>query len=180
MLTCFRELLSRLPCEGDAPHSDRSAAHLGSTWLIHAGPSCHLLQEAEQRRREQAAKSRQFTLGKIAYGKGLYPESRALLEQALNQEGPFSKLGGEIQLWLALAYQVGPMLQPAMLFELATLQAGRKAAIWPGQQKPASDPRRLHEAPCMSCPKSPGCCLVSQPADTATPLMAHAGLWARG
>ena len=29
----------------------------------------------------------------------------ALLEGALNEEGPFTPLGGEIQLWLALAYQ---------------------------------------------------------------------------
>jgi hypothetical protein len=53
-----------------------------------------------------AARSRQFTLGKLAYAKGQYPASAQLFEAALNQEGPFSKLGGEIQLWQALAYQV--------------------------------------------------------------------------
>lgn len=106
---------------------------MGDAWPVCAVLSCSLLQEAEQRRREQAAKSRQFTLGKIAYGKGLYPESRALLEQALNQEGPFSKLGGEIQLWLALAYQVNFMLQLAMLIQLASPQAiGRGSTLaWP-------------------------------------------------
>ena len=39
--------------------------------------------------------------------RGQYPASARLLEQAQNEEGPFSQLGGEIQLWLALAYQVG-------------------------------------------------------------------------
>ena len=63
-------------------------------------------QEAEAQRREQAARSKQFSLGKLAYGKGLYPESARLFEVALDHEGPFSKLGGEIQLWQALAYQV--------------------------------------------------------------------------
>lgn len=38
--------------------------------------------------------------------KGQYPASVALLEKALREEGPFSQLGGEIQMWLALAYQV--------------------------------------------------------------------------
>ena len=65
-----------------------------------------MLQEAELQRREQAAKSKQFSLGKLAYSKGLYPESARLFEVALDKEGPFSKLGGEIQLWQALAYQV--------------------------------------------------------------------------
>lgn len=84
-------------------------------WLIRSPGSCQLqnhssllvvLQEAELQRREQAAKSKQFSLGKLAYGKGLYPESARLFEVALDKEGPFSKLGGEIQLWQALAYQV--------------------------------------------------------------------------
>lgn len=63
-------------------------------------------QEAELQRKEQAAKNKQFSLGKLAYGRGLYPESARLFEVALDNEGPFSKLGGEIQLWQALAYQV--------------------------------------------------------------------------
>ena len=63
-------------------------------------------QEAELQRKEQAAKNKQFTLGKLAYGRGLYPESARLFEIALDKGGPFSKLGAEIQLWQALAYQV--------------------------------------------------------------------------
>lgn len=48
-----------------------------------------------------------FTAGKQAHARGQYPASAQLLEMALNEEGPFTQLGGEIQLWLALAYQVG-------------------------------------------------------------------------
>ncbi len=36
-----------------------------------------------------------------------YPTSVELLTRALDAEGPFSALGGEIQLWLALGLQVG-------------------------------------------------------------------------
>ena len=49
-----------------------------------------------------------FTLGKRAYAKGQYVEASELLFQALEETGnPFNKLGGDIQLWLGLAYQVG-------------------------------------------------------------------------
>lgn len=44
--------------------------------------------------------------GKLMYERGQYPASVRLLEAALNEEGPFTLLGGEVQLWLALAYQV--------------------------------------------------------------------------
>ncbi len=83
---------------------------------------CVVLQEAELQRREQAAKSKQFSLGKLAYGKGLYPESARLFEVALDKEGPFSKLGGEIQLWQALAYQV-------QVYKNATNQALNRAVL---------------------------------------------------
>ncbi|GAB4819970.1 hypothetical protein N2152v2_007016 [Parachlorella kessleri] len=64
-----------------------------------------LLERAEELRRERAARARKFELGKQAYARGQYPTSTQLLERALDDEGPFSQLGGEIQLWLALAYQ---------------------------------------------------------------------------
>lgn len=41
---------------------------------------------------------------KKAYASGLYPQAVELFESALNEEGPFTQLGGEIQLWLAEAY----------------------------------------------------------------------------
>jgi hypothetical protein len=55
---------------------------------------------------ERAARYREFTLGKLAYEKGEYPRAVQFLTQALDREGPFSPTGGEIQLWLALGYQV--------------------------------------------------------------------------
>lgn len=64
------------------------------------------VQQAAAAAAEKAAKQREFTLGKLAYGKGQYNTSVQLFTQALDREGPFSPLGGEIQLWLALAYQV--------------------------------------------------------------------------
>ena len=65
-----------------------------------------LAEEAEAARREQEEHNLAFTYGKKAYGRGLYPRAEQLLTTALDMEGPFSALGGEIQLWLALAYQV--------------------------------------------------------------------------
>lgn len=44
-------------------------------------------------------------LGKIAYGRGRYSAAVTLFEAALEEEGPFSHLGGDIQMWLALSYQ---------------------------------------------------------------------------
>lgn len=64
-----------------------------------------LAARAEELRREKAVRAAKFELGKQAYARGQYPASAELLERALDDEGPFSQLGGEIQLWLALAYQ---------------------------------------------------------------------------
>jgi hypothetical protein len=66
-------------------------------------PDC---QRAEELRREREARAVKFSAGKVAYERGQYPASARLLEQALDEEGPFTQLGGEVQLWLALAYQV--------------------------------------------------------------------------
>lgn len=65
-----------------------------------------LAQRAEELRREREARSLLFNQGKEAYARGAYPNSALLLERALDEEGPFTPLGGEVQLWLALAYQV--------------------------------------------------------------------------
>lgn len=68
------------------------------------------LQQALAAAAEKAARQREFTLGKLAYGKGQYNTAVQLFTQALDREGPFSPLGGEVQLWLALAYQVSQPL----------------------------------------------------------------------
>ncbi|EIE18979.1 hypothetical protein COCSUDRAFT_68115 [Coccomyxa subellipsoidea C-169] len=64
-----------------------------------------LVEQAAAAAAEKAARQREFTMGKLAYGKGQYNASVQLFTQALDKEGPFSPLGGEVQLWLALAYQ---------------------------------------------------------------------------
>lgn len=64
-----------------------------------------LADRAEQIRQEQEERSRTFKQGQDAYATGQYAASVVLLETALKDEGPMSQLGGEIQLWLALAYQ---------------------------------------------------------------------------
>ena len=64
------------------------------------------MQQAKKLEAEKAERYREFTLGKYAYGKGQYQFSTQLFTAALDREGPFSPMGGEIQLWLALAYQV--------------------------------------------------------------------------
>ena len=48
----------------------------------------------------------EFEAGKELYGVGRYVEAEEIFMQALDLSGPYTKLGGEIQLWLALAYQV--------------------------------------------------------------------------
>ena len=68
------------------------------------------MQQAAKLEAEKAERYREFTLGKYAYGKGQYQSSTQLFTVALDREGPFSPMGGEIQLWLALAYQVRPHL----------------------------------------------------------------------
>jgi hypothetical protein len=55
--------------------------------------------------------SRSLVLGKEAYSCGEYPAAVELLEQAVDELGTTSQLGGEAQLWLALAYQVGSAVQ---------------------------------------------------------------------
>ena len=65
------------------------------------------LQKAEEVQREQEHSSLLFALGKKAYERGQYMASSELLYKALEEaDGPYSKLAGDIQLWLGLAYQV--------------------------------------------------------------------------
>lgn len=69
------------------------------------------LQEKERAKQAELERSREFSIGKYAYERGRYQDAVLALEVALNKEGPFSQLGGDIQMWLALAYQVRVRLQ---------------------------------------------------------------------
>ena len=79
--------------------------NLGSSLQCHYKLTTHL-QEAAEAKREKELKSLKFTQGKRAYSTGQYAASLVLFQEALDKEGELSALGGEIQLWLALAYQV--------------------------------------------------------------------------
>lgn len=67
-----------------------------------------LREELAKRAKEQAKKRKaadvMFQLGQQAYGKGMYSKSVELLEGALTNVSKLSLFGGEIQLWLAMAY----------------------------------------------------------------------------
>ena len=63
-----------------------------------------LAARAEADARAKAERAAKFELGKALYAKGMYPQSVGALINALDAEGPFTQLGGEIQLWLGLAY----------------------------------------------------------------------------
>ncbi|CAN6213985.1 unnamed protein product [Urochloa humidicola] len=59
------------------------------------------LEQAERR----ATAKQMFDLGQKAYGRGMYGRSIEFLEAALTIIRPSSLLGGEIQIWLAMAYE---------------------------------------------------------------------------
>ncbi|CAM0953198.1 unnamed protein product [Alopecurus aequalis] len=63
------------------------------------------LQKVAKEQAERRATAKQmFDLGQKAYGKGMYGRSIEFLEAALTIIRPSSLLGGEIQIWLAMAY----------------------------------------------------------------------------
>lgn len=72
-------------------------------------------ERAEKMREELARKARElaerrkevealFAVGQRAYGKGVYDKSVEILEEASAKCAKSSQLGGEIQIWLAMAY----------------------------------------------------------------------------
>ncbi|XP_062199468.1 uncharacterized protein LOC133901935 isoform X2 [Phragmites australis] len=64
------------------------------------------LQKVAKEQAERRATAKQmFELGQKAYGRGLYGRSIEFLEAALTIIRPSSLLGGEIQIWLAMAYE---------------------------------------------------------------------------
>ena len=55
---------------------------------------------------QKALMNGNFERGKHAYSHGRYPAAVGSFKQALDEEGPFTGMGGDIQMWLALAYEV--------------------------------------------------------------------------
>ncbi|KAL4422960.1 hypothetical protein ABPG75_009157 [Micractinium tetrahymenae] len=102
-----------------------------------------LEERAEELRREREARAANFSRGKLAYERGQYPASARFLELALNEEGPFTQLGGEIQLWLALAYQACGREEDC----LSTYRTLEKTHPLPAIRRQAADLRYIMEAP---------------------------------
>eukprot|EP00887_Chlorella_sp_A99_P000247 scaffold13.g247.t1 len=102
-----------------------------------------LQQRADELQREKEARAVKFKQGKTAYARGQYPASVALLESALNEEGPLSLLGGEIQLWLALAYQACGREQDC----IDTYKIIEKTHPVPAIRRQAGELRYIMEAP---------------------------------
>lgn len=106
-----------------------------------------LAKRAEEIRVEEEALkarlSRNLNLGKEAYECGEYVASVRLLEQAVEDAGPDTNLGGEAQLWLALSYQAcGRETDSISLYkQLEASHPSRKV------KKQAGDLRYILEAP---------------------------------
>lgn len=64
-----------------------------------------LMARAREIRSKVLPGQRDFEEGKWLYSRGRYEESKRVLVKALDAQGPFSLLGGDIQMWLALAHQ---------------------------------------------------------------------------
>jgi len=64
-----------------------------------------LLRRAEELLSADVPGAGEFERGKKLYEYGRYPESVKALTAALDITGPFTKLGGDVQMWLALAHQ---------------------------------------------------------------------------
>lgn len=81
------------------------------------------IQEAAEVNRLKEINNVKFGQGKSAYSTGQYLASMVLFQEALEKEGEMSALGGEIQLWLALAYQV--QFLPITIFGTRMLPVSR-------------------------------------------------------
>jgi len=98
---------------------------------------------AEELKREREARAVKFVRGKAAYERGQYSSSVTLLEAALNEEGPFTQLGGEIQMWLALAYQACGREEDC----IEMYKTIEKSHPLPAIRRQAADLRYIMEAP---------------------------------
>lgn len=102
-----------------------------------------LEERAKELEREREARAIKFSRGKEAYARGQYDASVVLFESALNEEGPFSQLGGDIQMWLALAYAATGREQECV----DTYKAIEGSHPIPAVRRKAADLRYIMEAP---------------------------------
>ena len=138
--------------DAGASDEDAAAAELGAAGVeglteaqrVYAAKVAARLREAaDAEAAAKKARAKRFETGKVLYGVGRYKEAVAALVAALDAEGPFSILGGEIQLWLALAHQAAGDEQ-ACLAVYRQVEAGHPS---PKMRKQAADLRYIMEAP---------------------------------
>lgn len=105
----------------------------------------NLAKRAAELREEEANRpgNAEFEVGKALYGRGEYRRAEEVLLQAVELAGSYSKLGGEAQLWLALAYQANRKMDRCIELykDLETFHP--MSAI----QKQAAELRFIMEAP---------------------------------
>lgn len=102
-----------------------------------------LAQRGEELEQEKNMKNTMFRAGKEYYERGMYNDSLTALEQALEAEGPLSPLGGEIQLWLALALQACGREEDC----IAVYKNVESTHPLPSMRKQAASLRYIMEAP---------------------------------
>uniref|UniRef100_A0ACD5YCT4 Uncharacterized protein n=1 Tax=Avena sativa TaxID=4498 RepID=A0ACD5YCT4_AVESA len=102
------------------------------------------LQKVAKEQAEKRATGKQmFDLGQKAYGKGMYGRSIEFLEAALTIIRPSSLLGGEIQIWLAMAYDANRRHKDC----IALYKQLEKTHPMISIRKQAADFRYIAEAP---------------------------------
>ena len=135
-----------------------------------------LLQRAEELRREKEARAVKFSAGKLAYERGNYPASSLFLEQALDEEGEFTQLGGEIQLWLALAYQVRAcgVCAHGLAVARSLASAARHLRPLPASlsSPPVFHPSCPAAAPAQACGREEACLSIYRSLEKTHPLPA--------
>jgi hypothetical protein len=146
----------------------KAAAQLTEVQALYAGKVRAALEErAAALAAERAARSREFAAGKELYARGEYPRAAAVLELALDRTGPFTQEGGEVQMWLALAYEAcGRADEAAALYK-----AVEASHPMPAVRKQAREMRYIMEAPVLE---------LGEDERVQIPLMAGAASHRRG
>lgn len=102
-----------------------------------------LARRGEELEQEKNMKNAMFRAGKEYYERGMYKDSLRAFEKALEAEGPLSPLGGEIQLWLALALQACGREEDC----IAVYKNVESSHPLPSMRKQAASLRYIMEAP---------------------------------
>lgn len=112
-----------------------------------------LREELARKAKEQAERRKQaeqmFQLGQRAYGRGMYDKAVEFLEAALTKIPAVSNLGGEVQIWLAMAYEANNKHIECIALYKALEKTHPSRAV----RKQAKDLRYILEAPKLKISK---------------------------